>query len=251
VKSRREAVHNRPRTKEELVLDNEEYVRRLVGQIAKRYRIPSDKVDEYVSAGYLGLVEAAERYSPGQGEFKSYAYLRIRGSVIDAIRQNCDLRRDMYKAAKVAAAINELAEADFVETGVGVELPGAEGEEKLANLLNFIAKGAIIHKLGSVDADEELSSLADDSQSAEDQLIEDEELSDLEKIVKRLPKEERKVIVDYYYKDRSFKEILDDKRYCANRSKSWLSKVHSRALNKLREKLERRKAKREQVGEEL
>lgn len=253
MKLRRENLNKRPPTKEQLILDNDEYVRRLVGSIAIRYRIPSDKLDDYVSAGYLGLVEAAERYSPSHGEFKSFAYLRIRGAVIDAIRQNCDLRRDVYRATKIASALNDLAEADFIETGVGVEMPSgdAEGERKLANLLNFIAKGAIVHKLGSEDADEELNSLSDDSLTAEEQLIEDEEISEIEMIVKRLPKEERKVIQDYYYKDRTFKEILNDTRYSENRSKSWLSKVHSRALNTMRERIERKRAKRLKQGEEL
>ena len=60
-------------------------VYRRLGGIAKRIL----QLDDLVSAGNLGLVKAAKDYDPEQsyGQFKPYAQLRIRGEILDYLRQ--------------------------------------------------------------------------------------------------------------------------------------------------------------------
>ncbi len=245
MKSSRDAMKVGGSAKHDLIVDNHKFVHNIVLAMAKRYKMPSDTIDDYISAGYLGLVEAADRYQSDFGEFTTFAFLRVRGAIIDAIRKNADLGRDAYQAAKVAAAINEIEESDFVEAGLGVRIPDGKKGERLARLLNVIAKGAIIQRLGNDESEDVLNAVEDESQGAEEKVIQEEQLNDLERIIKRLPKEERRVIIDYYYKDLTFTEILNDQRFTTGRTKSWLSKTHSRALENLRGKLDRLNAKRE------
>ena len=51
------------------------------------YIKPPLSYEDLVSAGTVGLVKAAQDYDPShQAEFKTYAYIRIRGSVLDELR---------------------------------------------------------------------------------------------------------------------------------------------------------------------
>jgi len=53
------------------------------------------EVDDLLQAGYLGLVDASQRYSVCDGvSFAAYAAIRIRGSIIDHLRRNSNLCRN-------------------------------------------------------------------------------------------------------------------------------------------------------------
>src|SRR5689334_5773397 len=66
--------------------------------------------EDLVSAGMLGLIEAADRYDTGRQEpFLSFAEHRIRGAVLDELRRGDIMpRRVRQLARKIAAAIKEL-----------------------------------------------------------------------------------------------------------------------------------------------
>jgi RNA polymerase sigma factor for flagellar operon FliA len=66
--------------------------------------------EDLVSAGMLGLIEAAERYDGSRQEpFLSFAEHRIRGAVLDELRRGDIMpRRVRQLARKIAAAIKEL-----------------------------------------------------------------------------------------------------------------------------------------------
>jgi RNA polymerase sigma factor (sigma-70 family) len=53
-----------------------------------RPRPPALDVDDLISAGTIGLIEAVERFDSRRGvPFASYAYTRIKGAVVDEIRR--------------------------------------------------------------------------------------------------------------------------------------------------------------------
>ncbi len=62
----------------------------LVRQVARRLhgRLPGCvQVDDLVSAGYVGLCQAAQRFEPARGvQFRTYAQERVRGAMIDWLR---------------------------------------------------------------------------------------------------------------------------------------------------------------------
>lgn len=62
----------------------------LVAAIAQRIASslpPAYSTDDLISAGYLGLIQAAERFN-GRGSFRSYARHRIRGAIWDWVRSS-------------------------------------------------------------------------------------------------------------------------------------------------------------------
>lgn len=68
------------------------------------------EVDDLLQAGYLGLVDASQRYSTREGvTFAAYAAIRVRGSIIDHLRRNSNLcRTTIAMQNKVRAATLEL-----------------------------------------------------------------------------------------------------------------------------------------------
>lgn len=52
------------------------------------------EIEDLLQAGYLGLIEASQRYSVREGvAFAAYAAIRIRGAIIDLLRRNSNLCR--------------------------------------------------------------------------------------------------------------------------------------------------------------
>jgi RNA polymerase sigma factor for flagellar operon FliA len=65
-------------------------------------RLPaSTELGDLISAGAMGLLEAAARFDPERGDsFEAFARIRIRGAMIDDIRVRDSMSRDMRRAAK-------------------------------------------------------------------------------------------------------------------------------------------------------
>jgi RNA polymerase sigma factor FliA len=79
-----------------LVQDAEAYipfVRKIAGRIARRLPESVD-LDDLVSAGTIGLMEAMNRYDPSGGrDFKVYAEYRVKGAILDELRRADPLNR--------------------------------------------------------------------------------------------------------------------------------------------------------------
>jgi RNA polymerase sigma factor for flagellar operon FliA len=86
-------------------------------------------MDEYISAGHLGLVQAARTFDPAIGSnFGVYAYGRIRGAVIDEMRRSCFLPVSAYRRLRRL----QRAQADLTHT---LERPPSD--EELAERLQI------------------------------------------------------------------------------------------------------------------
>jgi len=91
---------------EAAVLAGVPLVRSLVGKVS----VPDSPLacrDDLEGAGLVGLVEALNAYSPtGGASFMTFAYLRVRGAIVDYLRQidvlSLDKRRRMAAAGRVA-----------------------------------------------------------------------------------------------------------------------------------------------------
>lgn len=80
----------------------------LVGAIAKVMgrRLPSTvELDELINDGVVGLFDAARRFDPGRGvAFSAYAGHRIRGAILDGLRERDPLPRRLRRARRRAVA---------------------------------------------------------------------------------------------------------------------------------------------------
>jgi RNA polymerase sigma factor for flagellar operon FliA len=78
---------------ERLVSENMDLVKRLAWHFLGRIGRFAE-IEDLMQAGYLGLVDAAKRYSVREGvSFSAYAAIRVRGSIVDFLRRNSNLCR--------------------------------------------------------------------------------------------------------------------------------------------------------------
>ncbi|MCK5172598.1 MAG: sigma-70 family RNA polymerase sigma factor, partial [Planctomycetes bacterium] len=95
----------RPRNEDKLVLEFLPMVHKITQQVVSYLHPPLSRED-LVSAGTIGLVKAARDFNPTKDAvFKTYAYIRIRGAVIDELRSwsftPASLKKQFDKAQQI------------------------------------------------------------------------------------------------------------------------------------------------------
>ncbi len=213
-----------------LVHEYQKYVDLVVGHLMRSMALPLTLKEDFMSAGFLGLVEAAERFDPKRGyEFRAYAFLRIRGAVIDHIRNSCEISRHAYRTLKSLESAQELRESELER----LDPDEKRREAKRVAALAYLTKSATAFKLASAAVDQE-QELEESPDNPETLLNFKRESKKIRHLVATLPEKERTIIEQYYFNDRNFTEIA---RSHSGLSKSWVSRLHDRALELLREKI--------------
>src|SRR3954469_25606357 len=77
--------------RDDLILGHLPLVKHVIGRLVGGLP-PGVDAENLESAGVLGLVEAAAKFDPSRNaQFKTFAYLRIRGAIVDELRRNSPL----------------------------------------------------------------------------------------------------------------------------------------------------------------
>lgn len=219
-----------------MVTRHAELVKRIAYHLAGR--LPASvEVSDLIQAGMLGLLEAASHYTADRGaSFETYAGIRIRGAMLDALRKLDWAPRSVHRKARAAAAAVREIEAEF-----GREARDSEIAERMGVSL------ADFHKIAQDAASCRVASL-DDSSGEEDSMlgrIEDETADPfldateqgfrtaLVAAIKELPERERLVMSLYYDEELNLKEIgavlkVTESRVC---------QLHGQALVRLKARL--------------
>jgi len=201
--------------------------------------------DELVQFGSVGLLEAARRYDDTRGaRFCTFAYYRIRGAMYDGIGETGPLPRSSYRRRRAAAArVRALRTAD------GVAGAGAAGESSEAGeTARDAASGAVYEALREaaamfiisfemLDPDDSARHTMTDS-PPDDNLLAEQLRGRLQSALAALPEQERALLELHYNDERS----LQDAGAALGISKSWASRVHARALGRLRRSFDRHAA---------
>ena len=204
----------RIRSRDDLLRRFAPLVRHVVERVATTLPRTVDHEDLY-SAGVLGLLDAHAKFDVGKGvKFETYAVWRIRGAVLDQLRALDWVSRSMRRKAR---------NLDGVTRKLDQKLGRAASEVELAREMNLSrtdfyrlldqVRGAVLVSL-------------DENRSAEDQ--EPSTLAD------HLPEQERLVVALYYYEHLTLKEI----GRALGISESRVSQVHTRAMSRLRLRLQ-------------
>jgi RNA polymerase sigma factor for flagellar operon FliA len=224
---------------EQLMMEHLPTVRYLARRIHER--LPQHiEMDDLVSAGVLGLIDAFRKFDPGKKvPFRSYAQFRIRGAILDSLRtldwSPRDLRR---KGRAIEAAIRALT----------VRLGRAPGEPEVAAELGMELgeyqqllgelKGLEIGTLHAEDSgEEELAYIP--NRPEDDPLfccLKSEMRAHLTSAIDQLPKRERLVMTLYYYEEMTMKEI----GLALGVVESRVSQIRASAVLQLRAHLARR-----------
>ena len=87
--------------KEQLILEYADLVKYVAGRLSI-YFGPNVEYDDLVGYGVFGLIDAIDKFDIYKGvKFETYASLRIRGAIIDSIRELDWVPRSLRKKAKI------------------------------------------------------------------------------------------------------------------------------------------------------
>jgi RNA polymerase sigma factor for flagellar operon FliA len=209
-------------------------------------KLPSHvELNDLVSAGILGLLDAIEKFDPNRGvKFKTYAELRIKGAILDSLRNLDWAPRSLRKKSKDLEKVYRELEQQLGRPATDKEVCESMGIslDEFYELVDQI-KGL---NLGSF---QEVST-QDDDKNAEPlvRYVPDAPQMDpffvfhksevqniLAGAIDTLPKKERLVVSLYYFDELTMKEI--GKVLGVNESR--VSQLHTKAMLRLRTKLRR------------
>jgi len=232
--------------REELILHYLHLVKNAAGQMA--ISMPSEvQASDLESYGIFGLIDALDKFDINRGfKFETYAITRIRGAILDGVR-NMDwvpasVRKkykdieDAYQTLRIR--LNRQATDQEVAEYLGLSL------EKFYDHLHQISQSSLLY--------------LDENRTEEDEMgidtllssVPDNEASDpfeetswqvqrdrLAEAIDELTEQERLVITLYYYEGLTLSEIGE----VIELSPSRISQIHSKAIMRLRGKLKTEK----------
>ena len=209
--------------RDRLVQESWPLVRRVALQVASR--LPTQvELSDLTQAGFLGLLDAASRYDEAKGvRFSTYAELRIRGSILDGLRELDWVPRSVRRRRReLEAAVGRLE----------ARLERAPNETELA-----VELGLSVSDLGRIEPVAEMVETTDEPHAIDphEVLAHRELFRILVDAIDSLTEKERLVMTLYYYEDLTMKEVGE----VLGVNESRVSQIHKKAVRTLRRRLGR------------
>lgn len=215
----------------------------LVYKIVNRMNLPSSNIlskDDLVQIGLMGLIEALNRFDISAGiKFKSFAYTRVNGAVIDEIRKSGVISRGKLSKLMTIEKITSKLSQDLGRDPIVIEIcEKAEITEDEYHQLMGIAQLSytlsLDEKIEGSEDDESMTrieSVKDQSvETPEDLIMNDSLKQDVMESIKILPDRDRLALVLYYYEELTLQEIAN----VIGVSESRVSQILNKTLMKIR-----------------
>lgn len=208
-------------------------------------RLPDGvELDDLISAGVFGLMDAIDAFDLSRGvKFETYCVPRIRGAMLDELRtMDWVPRLVRSKASKLNEAIKTV-EARMgripteIELAAQLEISVPELEKMIldANAVNLISLNKKWYETDSYKDVREIDILEDKKGEDPTKRIQKNDLMRL--VTKGLNRNERLIIILYYYEELTMKEI----GATLDLSESRVSQMHSSIVQRLQGQLNRRR----------
>jgi RNA polymerase sigma factor for flagellar operon FliA len=201
-------------------------------------------LNDLISAGVFGLMDAIEAFDLGRGvKFETYCVPRIRGAMLDELRtMDWVPRLVRSKASKVEAA-RKAAEVEVgrpptnAEIAAKMQLPTEEFEKLKAeaSAVNLVSLNKKWFETDSSKDVREVDIIEDTKGIDPTDGIQKRDIMKL--VTKGLNRNERLIIILYYYEELTMKEIGST----LGLSESRVSQMHSSIVARLKEQLGKRK----------
>lgn len=207
-------------------------------------------INDLVSYGLFGLIDAIEKFDPGrQIKFETYAIPRIRGAIIDELRSLDWVPRSVRAKSKELEKVYLELENKFKRVPTDEEVAEAMGLsiKELQNLYLQLSYTSVValEELWSAGADKDdsltvIDTVEDTTSVDPSQVFEQEEVKEvLTQAIDNLPEREKIVVALYYYEGLTLKEIGE----VLNVTESRVSQLHTKAIFRLRAKLKQARVK--------
>jgi RNA polymerase sigma factor for flagellar operon FliA len=211
----------------------------LVEAIARRIHRevgPEVELVELVSLGTAGLLEAVERYDPERGAtLATFAYYRVRGAIYDGLRSMGRLPHPLYRRV-VRAQRGD----DYLETSLYRGIGARRARDEAGANTSLTGVRALAEHIRALLAIEVLSASAGDpvirprvahtAPGSDELLLRHQRRARIEAALSRLPEREQRLIRRCYFDGLSLREVADE----LGLSPSWTSRLHARAVARLR-----------------
>ncbi len=202
---------------------------------------PSVEVDDLIQVGLIGLSEALSRYEAAQGvQFETFATQRIRGAMLDELRENDWMSRGSRKSQKdIEVAMRKLEHSlgrSPLESEIAVEMGLSLVDYQ--SLLSKVRGTQLVYL-------EDMSRNGEDDDTFLDRHVADVEADPLNMLrdqrlraglvaaIKGLPEREQYIMSMYYEQDMNLKEIAA----VLDVTESRICQLHSQSIARLRAKM--------------
>jgi RNA polymerase sigma factor for flagellar operon FliA len=203
---------------------------------------PHVTIDDLISVGLMGLMDALDRFEPGKVKLKTYAELRIKGSMIDELRATAWIPRSMRKKIdeinkarmKLEKKYGRMPDDTEVAKSLKMSLDNYFKILQYATSSNPVRLDEFKNKKYT-DSDLNITEcIADPKAKSPLSILEEKDTKErLAGLIDTLPKKEKLVLALYYYEELTMQEIGK----VLNITESRVCQIHSQALIKLRGKI--------------
>jgi RNA polymerase sigma factor FliA len=216
-------------------------VNMVVGQMKKKLSDQADEKDLF-SSGMTGLWDASKKFDSNQGvKFETYAVQRIRGAILDGLRQSDPASRTLRKKEKVIRTALETLEQSLMRKPTRQEISEYLGMDVIEYEQTLVQLSSIHHD--SIDRPvEEMDNGKSNYYQIEDHhfkkqdewLMVKERKKMLASLIDELPEREKQILALIYFENLS----LTDVGKIFDLHKSRISQIHARAIKRLREAID-------------
>ncbi len=199
--------------KQQIILDNTPLVKKVASKIF--FKLPRDcgiEFDELVNTGIIGLIKAIDKFDREKAQFSTYAYIKIRGEILDYLRSLHVMPRSMREKIKK-------------EKEEGKDIP-------LSNLAIMISmEKALSGEDGSMRL---IDIMVSEDIGPEERAVSSQVYDILLQAMQQLNEKERRTLQMFFFEEREPKEIAKS----LDVSQSRVSQLKSQAVKKLKKILE-------------
>ena len=231
--------------RDKLILQYIYLTRYVIGRI--KFNLPTVfSIEDITSFGIEGLIDAIEKYMPTfKGKFETYALMRIKGNIIDKIRQEDFLPKNIRRKLKIIKETIENLRKELGRQPTSSEVGNVLGitADKVNEILaHETTITSIYDKKGSTeDAPAIIDSIEDENHVLPGEVLEERDTKkELQEALSRLTEREKMITVLYYHENMTLKEIGEIMEISESRA----CQLHSLAIMKLRKMLHENRAER-------
>ena len=220
--------------RDRVVLEHLPLVRAIAVRVHENLPVHVD-LDDLVHAGILGLFDAASKFNPEkQVVFSSYAKHRIKGAILDSLRQLDWASRDLRRRHKQVEAVTRDLAAELQRNPTEIEIAGKLGIEvdRWRQMMVDLRNVGLISASTRANDQEDLPApdFPSKPETQPDNMCSHEQLrSVLGVAMKTLPERYQKVVTLYYTNEMTMKEIGG----VLGINESRVSQIHKAALEKM------------------